>query len=228
MTKSIRTYSNNKPLVSKRRKQIIECAITLFRRKGYQNTTTRELAAECGMSEGNLYRYIGAKNDILHLMAIDAIEWRDSLRKQFNEFEKLNPVEALRRLIKVQARRINENQDRLIFLNAAMRTLSSDDRRALLEGQALAVSYYERIIKKGIESGEFKADSPFLVAQNINGVIQDWALRRWLIGRSLTLTEYVKLQTELALKMLAVDGKKIKKNKNRKKEYKQAAGSLVS
>jgi len=161
-------------------------------------------------------------------MAVDTMEWQDSLRKQFTELEKMSPTKALKSLIRLQVRRMNENQDRLIFLNGVMRTLSSDDRRTVLESQVEVIDFYERIIRKGIELGEFKVDSPFLVAQNIHRMIQDWALRRWLIGRSLTLTEYVKLQTALILKMLSVDGKKVKKSEGSKKENKQAVGSLVS
>ena len=37
---------------------------------GYQRSTTRQIAKSLDISEGTLYRYIGSKKDILHLICL--------------------------------------------------------------------------------------------------------------------------------------------------------------
>src|SRR5690625_7565598 len=55
-------------LVERRRKQIIESAITLFKDKGFHRTTTRAIAKETGFSIGTLYEYVRTKEDVLSLV----------------------------------------------------------------------------------------------------------------------------------------------------------------
>ena len=55
-------------LVKKRREQMIKGAITLFKKKGFHRTTTREIAKASGFSIGTLYEYIRKKEDILYLV----------------------------------------------------------------------------------------------------------------------------------------------------------------
>ncbi len=45
-------------------KQIIEAATERFRHYGYRKTTMAEVARDCSMSAGNLYRYFESKSDI--------------------------------------------------------------------------------------------------------------------------------------------------------------------
>src|SRR5690625_1429633 len=55
-------------LIKKRRNQMIQGAITLFKEKGFHRTTTREIAKESGFSIGTLYEYIRTKEDVLYLV----------------------------------------------------------------------------------------------------------------------------------------------------------------
>ena len=60
----IPTTVKNKDLVEKRRRQIVLAAIKLFSKKGFHKTTLKELAEEAGLSHGNVYDYVGSKEDI--------------------------------------------------------------------------------------------------------------------------------------------------------------------
>jgi AcrR family transcriptional regulator len=46
------------------RKAILDAAMKRFEHYGYRKTTMAEIAADCGMSAANLYRYYGNKEDI--------------------------------------------------------------------------------------------------------------------------------------------------------------------
>ena len=60
--------SRNLSLVEKKHQQIVDGACTVFFKKGYHPTTTRDIAKACGMSIGQLYHYISSKDDVLYLV----------------------------------------------------------------------------------------------------------------------------------------------------------------
>ena len=48
-----------------RQAQILDAAAGLFAEKGFQRTTTREIAEQAGVSEGTIYNYFANKQDLL-------------------------------------------------------------------------------------------------------------------------------------------------------------------
>jgi AcrR family transcriptional regulator len=52
-------------LAEARRKQIIEAAASIFAEKGFHRTTTKEIAAAAGVSEGTIYNYFASKDGLL-------------------------------------------------------------------------------------------------------------------------------------------------------------------
>ena len=57
--------SKKKELVQKRSAQILEAAARVFAQKGYHAATTKEIAAQAGVSEGTIYNYFQSKEDLL-------------------------------------------------------------------------------------------------------------------------------------------------------------------
>jgi len=51
-------------VADERRAQIIQAALACFTRKGYNNTTMDDIAAESGLSKGSLYWYFKGKDDL--------------------------------------------------------------------------------------------------------------------------------------------------------------------
>ncbi len=47
------------------RERLLECALRLFERQGYEETTMRAIAAEAGYSPGLTYRYFASKDEIV-------------------------------------------------------------------------------------------------------------------------------------------------------------------
>jgi AcrR family transcriptional regulator len=50
---------------SAKKKALISAATSLFARRGYEATTTREIAARAGCAEGLIHRYFGGKSGLL-------------------------------------------------------------------------------------------------------------------------------------------------------------------
>jgi TetR/AcrR family transcriptional regulator len=61
---------------TERRESIIRAAIKLFSERGFRGTTTRELAAACGISEPTIYQHFPSKRDLYNAI-IDTIATRD-------------------------------------------------------------------------------------------------------------------------------------------------------
>ncbi len=58
-------------LAERRRRQIMDAAITCFRRRGFHQATMAEICAEASVSAGALYRYFSSKADIIGAIAED-------------------------------------------------------------------------------------------------------------------------------------------------------------
>ena len=54
------------------RRKILEAALRVFSRKGFNGATTSEIAREAGVAEGTIFRYFETKKDLL-LKAADPV-----------------------------------------------------------------------------------------------------------------------------------------------------------
>ena len=75
MEKKIFTKIKDINLIAERHNQIADAALKLFSKKGYYETTLRELSDESGIGLGNLYNYIQKKTDILFILYNRVIEY---------------------------------------------------------------------------------------------------------------------------------------------------------
>jgi len=53
------------PTAQDRKPRILDAAERCFARTGFHRATMQDVAAECGMSPGNLYRYFASKDDVV-------------------------------------------------------------------------------------------------------------------------------------------------------------------
>jgi AcrR family transcriptional regulator len=85
-------------------KRILKAASERFLHYGYGKTTMSEIAADCNMSTGNLYRYFPSKLDIAETFA--RLLRKDQLAelRAVAEEPGLEPPERLRRLLKTKFR----------------------------------------------------------------------------------------------------------------------------
>ncbi|HUJ93711.1 MAG TPA: TetR family transcriptional regulator [Terriglobales bacterium] len=94
-----------------KRRALVSAAISLFSRKGYDPTTTREIAAQAGCAEGLIHRYFGAKSGLL-LAILEAISSsQDSPLEGASECNSL--AEELQRLMRLQLDHLWKKRDYL-------------------------------------------------------------------------------------------------------------------
>jgi len=207
MEDRIRSFSGDQDLVSQRRKHIIECSVRLFVKKGFHQTTMRELAKECGMSQGLIYHYVASKQDILYMSMTHMASMRNELHEKLSEvISTFNPTDALREAIKMYFQWSDRHQDWLIFVNREILHLSKTDRQMLLEGEADSVRFFETLLIKGRETGEFKIEDPASLAHTIIMLRTAWATRRWFLRKRWTLEDYTRKHTAQILDAARASG----------------------
>lgn len=200
MVLAIRTYSQNEKLVSLRREQIARCAAQVFVKKGYEQLNLRQIATACGMSIGNLYHYIGTKEDILYLVfdyiMSEEVEFIEAISPAYDA---LPATEALRKAIDTYYRKVDDLQDFVVFMYQETKNLQPSARKRIFQLESRLSYVFGRILDRGRASGEFKISDPLLIAQNIVLLGDMWAFRRWLLGKHYVLEEYIEEQTNFVL-----------------------------
>lgn len=214
----VRALSNNRSLIRKQRSRIIQAAFQVFAERGYEKTTVRDIAAKAGMTPGNIYRYVGSKDDILHLLCERAYENTQQITDLFNVNLKQNRdvsiIEALKRSIENYLRMSDSSIDAFLFYDRNVQSLSEQDRAIIRETWVNLVSFFETLIRKGIRRGEFKVKYPALMAHNIASLGHDWALRKWYLSERYSLKDFTKTQIQIIMNSFLITENKGEKLKD--------------
>ncbi|WP_184318127.1 TetR/AcrR family transcriptional regulator [Geobacillus subterraneus] len=188
-------------LVRKRRNEMIKGAISLFKQKGFHQTTTREIAKASGFSIGTLYEYIRKKEDVLYLVC-DRIydEVRERTEQDLGDHH--GTIEGLRRAIAHYFRVVDELDDEVLVMYQELKALSKESLPYVLNKELEMTAIFEHILRACVESGALQLSEGEirLFAHNIIVLGQMWAFRRWALRKMYTLEEYIEWQTEFLLK----------------------------
>ena len=174
----IPTTVKNKDLVAKRRRQIILAAIKLFSQKGFHKTTLKELAEEAGLSHGNVYDYVGSKEDIFFLihdfLAGSAME---ILNRSLENIQ--DPIDKLRRMVRGEFKLMDQWSDALLLIYQESHILKGDFLRRLLEKERAHLEKFEIVIEEAIAQGRIRSCNVRLTANLIKSMIDAWTIKRW-------------------------------------------------
>jgi len=205
MVVKIRTHRKDQELVTLRRKQIAGCAARVFVEKGYRRVNLRQLAGACGMSVGNLYNYVGTKQDILYLV----FDYVTSEVVMFIEgisptYDALPATKALKMAIDAYYRTVDRLQDSVVFMYQETKELRPDARKAVFETERRLSNAFKLILDRGCASGEFKIKDSTTIAQDIVILGHMWAFRRWLLAKryAYLLEDYIDEQTNFILRAI--------------------------
>jgi TetR/AcrR family transcriptional regulator, cholesterol catabolism regulator len=194
-------------LVKKRRNQMIKGAISLFKQKGFHQTTTREIAKASGFSIGTLYEYIRKKEDILYLVC-DRIydEVRERMEKDIGTHH--GTIESFKLAIARYFKVIDDLQDEVLVMYQEVKSLSKESLIYVLNKEIQMVGMFENILQTCVNNGVFQLteEEIKLFAHDIFVLGQMWAFRRWALKKMCTLDEYIELQTELLLRGIMEKG----------------------
>lgn len=189
-------------LIEKRRNQMINGAITLFKQKGFHRTTTREIAKESGFSIGTLYEYIRTKEDVLFLV-VDSI-YEQVRKRLYAKIDLKKPsIENLLRVIESYFLLMDEMQEEVLILYQEVKSLKKDTKEYVLEKERKMVSMLEQVIVKCLPDTLSEKDAK-VIANNIFVQGQMWGFRRWMLQKEFTIEEYIDKQIYFLKKSLSI------------------------
>ena len=196
----IPTTVKNQKLVKKRREQIVRAAIELFALKGYHETTLRDLAEEASISYGNIYDYVGSKEDILfliHQYLCDII-----FEELVTAVEGVNdPLEKLRRMVRAEFNLMDNWANAILLLYQEGRVLKGDFLKSFLSKEHQHVQFFERTINECIQEGQLRECNSRLAANLVKCMVDGWVLKRWDLRGHAT-----RLEAEKAILQLLLNG----------------------
>ena len=187
MTK-ISTTVKNKKLVEKRREQIVLAAITLFSQKGFHKTTLKELASVAELSYGNIYDYVGGKEDIIYLIHEYAYGLiLDGLEQTIAQVD--DPIEKLRRMVRFEFSIMDRAADAILILYHYSHILNDEYLHKLLSAEREHLQRFETVLEECISKGLIKACDVRINANLIKSMIDAWVLKRWDLRGHVTVLD---------------------------------------
>ncbi len=169
----------NKDLFQKRQMQIIKKATQLFMKKGYAQTSMREISRATGINIRNLYYFIKSKEEILFLV-FDTLH-----RLELELFEKQgimsidDPIEQLRAAIHGLIDSGYEYDEEILLLYRESKSLSKRLLKNILARESQVVAHIEEILKKGKARKLFKFEDASFTANMIVYELSLHPLRHW-------------------------------------------------
>lgn len=166
-----------------RKQQILDVASLLFARKGFQGTTTREIAARARMNEAILFRHFPSKEN-LYWAVIDDRCTRSRRRENLQASLDLqaSDFEIFRVIAEDILRRTNDDKARtrlLLFSGLESHRLARRFFRTYMARYyQLLASHIERRIAEGV----FRRVDPILAARSFIGMIFYHILVQELFG----------------------------------------------
>jgi AcrR family transcriptional regulator len=139
------------------RDQLMAEAARRFREKGYENTSTRELAQALGLHKASLFHYMPSKEALLLDICMqtlervqaaveEAIKGRESSRSRLHRAVVAHVISAV------------ENADVFVTMLREIRSLSPENQRIVMDARAKYESLFRRLIVDAQEDGHVRSD----------------------------------------------------------------------
>lgn len=150
------------------RSRILQAALRLFAAKGYEGTTTKDLAGKANVAEGTLFRYFPNKKAILIEVATRG--WVDILTDLLTELSEMGSYKAVAQVMRRRVLRMRENSDllRVCFIEAQFHPELKE--RIQSEVIAKMTDVAEAFFQTAIDRGIYRPMNPKIVAQVFLGM----------------------------------------------------------
>jgi TetR/AcrR family transcriptional regulator, cholesterol catabolism regulator len=152
------------------RGRLLREAAGLFRDKGYERTTVRDLAAAVGIQSGSLFHHFRTKEEILKAVMVETIRLNTALMQAAVEAADSNR-DKLRALVRAELESINgQTGEAMAVLVFEWRSLSEAARVEVLELRDI----YETIwldVLDGLREEKVLIADPFVVRRMLTGAL---------------------------------------------------------
>ena len=150
------------------RTKILQAALQLFARRGYDGTTTKDLAKSAGVAEGTLFRYFPNKKAIL--IEVATAGWVDILTDLLTELSEMGSYKAVSQVMRRRILNLRQNSDllRVCFIEAQYHPelKESIQTEVINKMTEVAEAFFETAMSKGI----YRQMNPKIVAKVFLGI----------------------------------------------------------
>ncbi|WP_013322619.1 TetR/AcrR family transcriptional regulator [Gloeothece verrucosa] len=150
------------------RTRILTAALRLFASKGFEGTTTKDLATAAGVAEGTLFRHFTNKKAILIEIATKG--WVDILTDLLTELSEMGSYKAVAQVMRRRMLRVRENSNllRVCFIEAQFHP----ELRERIQSEVIAkmTDVAEAFFQTAMDRGIYRQMNPKIVAQVFLGM----------------------------------------------------------
>lgn len=134
------------------RTKILQAALQLFAKRGYDGTTTKDLAKLAGVAEGTLFRYFATKKAIL--IEVATAGWIDILTDLLTELSEMGSYKAVSQVMRRRMLNMRQNKDlmRVCFIEAQYHPELKENiqTEVITKMTDVAEAFFETAMEKGI------------------------------------------------------------------------------
>ncbi|WP_166255080.1 TetR/AcrR family transcriptional regulator [Marinobacter salicampi] len=169
------------------RGRLLKEAARLFRDKGYERTTVRDLAAAVGIQSGSLFHHFRTKEDILQAVMVETIRLNTAIMQKAVE-EAGTELEKLQALIYSELESIiGQTGEAMAVLVFEWRSLSAPARKEVLALRDIYEQLWLDVLGKLASEGVIKSD-PFITRRMLTGALS-WTVTWYRPDGGMTLND---------------------------------------
>ncbi len=152
------------------RGRLLREAARLFRDKGYERTTVRDLAAAVGIQSGSLFHHFRTKEEILKAVMVETIRLNTALMQSAVDAAG-SDREKLRALVRTELESINgQTGEAMAVLVFEWRSLSEGSQAEVLALRDIYERLWLDVLQSLQKDGVLNAD-PFIVRRMLTGAL---------------------------------------------------------
>ncbi|MDH6059122.1 TetR/AcrR family transcriptional regulator [Chrysosporum bergii ANA360D] len=164
----MRVFNSSHPSETQTRTRILQAAQKLFASKGFDGTTTRDLAQAAGVAEGTLFRHFANKKSILVEVATNG--WVDILTDLLTELSEMGSYKAVAQVMRRRMWNLHKNVDlmRVCFMEVQFHPDLRD--RIQVEVISKMTDVAEAFFQTAMDKGIYRQTDAKLVAKVFLGM----------------------------------------------------------
>lgn len=169
------------------RGRLLKQAAHLFREKGYERTTVRDLAAAVGIQSGSIFHHFRTKEDILTAVMTEAILVNtERMRARLKDAPSTR--DALEVLIRCELESINgDTGEAMTVLVYEWRSLGEQSQHSILALRETYESLWLEVLERAHHEGLIRAD-PFVCRRFLTGALS-WTITWYRPEGAMTVPE---------------------------------------
>ncbi|MFK3793204.1 MAG: TetR/AcrR family transcriptional regulator [Pseudomonas piscis] len=180
------------------RGKLLRTAAHLFRNKGYERTTVRDLAGAVGIQSGSIFHHFKSKDDILRAVMQETIHYNTALMRA--ELAEAGSVrERVLALIRCELQSImGGSGEAMAVLVYEWRSLSAEGQAAVLALRDIYEQIWLQVLGEAKEAGFIRGDV-FITRRFLTGALS-WTTTWFRAEGSMTLEQLAQEALLLVLK----------------------------